>query len=58
LAVGREAVTDWIAQEAETAGISSRPECDVWTDICMKWLGCSVVLSGIEMSGMSWVFYS
>jgi len=58
LAVGREAVTDWMAQEAEAAGIPSRPDRDVWTDICMEWLGCSVVRGGIEMSGMSWMFYN
>jgi len=57
LAVGREAVMDWMTQEAERAGVSSRPNEDVWTDVCMKWLGCSVVRGGTEMSGMCWMFY-
>lgn len=58
LAVGREAVMDWMTQEAERAGVSSRPNEDVWTDVCMKWLGCSVVRGGTEMSGMCWMFYN
>lgn len=57
-AIGRGAVMDWVEQEAMTAGVSSRPDRDVWTDVCVKWLGCSVVRGGIEMSGMSWMFYN
>lgn len=58
LAVGGEAVADWIEQEAEKSGISSEPGRDIWNGVYMKWLGWSIVRGGFEMSGMGWLFYN